>query len=90
MSALPTDDTDPDASLELVEVLKPLRQVHGVATTYGRLWGAAVNGAFPARRVGRRWHVRRGDLPLIVDRPRVCTPIGTSKPLNCNGRGGSF
>ena len=66
MSALPTDDTDPDASLELVEVLKPLRQVHGVATTYERIWGAAFNGAFTARRVGRRWHVRRGDLPLIA------------------------
>ncbi len=64
MSAPPTDD-DID-TLELVEVPAELRRTHGLAVSYQRLWAAAVNGIIPARRVGRRWNVRRGDLPRIA------------------------
>jgi len=56
MSA-PTDD------LELTEVLPELRQRYGIATTYHRLWVAVVEGRIPATRVGKRWKIRRGNLP---------------------------
>jgi len=39
---------------------------HGLATTYQRLWIAAVAGSIPAERVGKKWHVRKDDLPIIA------------------------
>ena len=39
---------------------------HGLATTYQRLWRAVVAGEVPAERVGKKWHVRTADLPIIA------------------------
>jgi len=39
---------------------------HGLATTYHRLWVAVVAGSIPAERVGKKWHVRTADLPIIA------------------------
>ena len=39
---------------------------HGLATTYHRLWVAIIAGHVPAERVGKRWHVRTADLPIIA------------------------
>jgi hypothetical protein len=55
----------PDA-VELILALQELRSVHGVSTTYQRLWAAVVNGQAPALRVGRRWMILRADLPRVA------------------------
>jgi len=39
---------------------------HGLATTYQRLWVAVVAGQVPGVRVGKKWHVREADLPIIA------------------------
>jgi excisionase family DNA binding protein len=56
--------------LELTQALPELRQQHGVAATYHRLWVAVVEGRIPAVRVGKRWKIRRSDLP------RAATALG--------------
>jgi hypothetical protein len=56
---------EPDA-VELILALQELRSVHGVSTTYQRLWAAVVNGQVPAQRVGRRWMILRSQLPGIA------------------------
>jgi hypothetical protein len=40
---------------------------HGLSTTYQRLWVAIVAAQVPAERVGKRWHVREADLPIIAE-----------------------
>jgi hypothetical protein len=41
-------------------------RAHGLSTTYNALWIAIVAGRVPAERVGKRWHVRTADLPIIA------------------------
>jgi len=52
-------------NVPLTDAPRALR-AHGLSTTYQRLWGAVVSGQVPAERVGKRWHVRTADLPIIA------------------------
>ena len=52
-------------NIPLTDAPRALR-AHGLSTTYQRLWGAVVSGQVPAERVGKRWHVRTADLPIIA------------------------
>jgi hypothetical protein len=52
-------------TMPIIEVPRALRE-YGLATTYQRLWRAAVAGSIPAERVGKRWHVRTADLAIIA------------------------
>ena len=52
-------------NIPLTDAPRALR-AHGLATTYQRLWIAIVAGHVPAERVGKRWHVREADLPIIA------------------------
>jgi hypothetical protein len=52
--------------LELIDLLQELRQRHGVAASYARLWAAVTSGQIPACRVGRRWKVSRTHAPLAA------------------------
>jgi hypothetical protein len=53
--------------LELTEVLVKLRAEHAVRASYHQLWMAVVEGRAPAHRVGKRWLVRRHDLPCLAE-----------------------
>ena len=52
-------------NVPLTDAPRALR-AHGLSTTYQRLWGAVVSGQVPGVRVGKRWHVREADLPIIA------------------------
>ena len=52
-------------NIPLTDAPRALR-AHGLSTTYQRLWIAIVAGHVPAERVGKRWHVRAADLPIIA------------------------
>jgi len=52
-------------NIPLTDAPRALR-AHGLSTTYQRLWRAVVNGEVPAERVGKKWHVREADLPIIA------------------------
>ena len=52
-------------NIPLTDAPRALR-AYGLSTTYQRLWGAVVAGSIPAERVGKRWHVRTADLPIIA------------------------
>ena len=52
-------------NVPLTDAPRALR-AHGLSTTYQRLWGAVVSGQVPGVRVGKRWHVRTADLPIIA------------------------
>jgi len=52
-------------TIPLTEAPRALR-AHGLFTTYNALWIAIVAGQVPAERVGKRWHVRAADLPIIA------------------------
>ena len=52
-------------NIPLTDAPRALR-AHGLSTTYNALWIAIVAGRVPAERVGKRWHVRTADLPLIA------------------------
>ena len=52
-------------TMPIIEVPRALRE-YGLATTYQRLWRAVVAGEVPAERVGKKWHVRTADLPIIA------------------------
>ena len=52
-------------NIPLTDVPRALA-AHGLATTYQRLWRAVVAGQVPAERVGKKWHVREADLPIIA------------------------
>ena len=54
-----------DSTLTLTDAPRALA-AYGCETSYQRLWGAVVAGQVPAERVGKRWHVRTADLPLIA------------------------
>ena len=54
-----------DSTLTLTDAPCALRE-YGLATTYQRLWVAVVAGQVPAERMGKRWHVRAADLPIIA------------------------
>jgi hypothetical protein len=51
--------------MPIIEVPRALR-AYGLSTTYQRLWRAVVAGDVPAERVGKKWHVRTADLPIIA------------------------
>jgi hypothetical protein len=51
--------------MPIIEAPRALRE-YGLATTYQRLWRAVVAGEVPAERVGKKWHVRTADLPIIA------------------------
>jgi hypothetical protein len=53
--------------LELTEALEVLRTEHGVQASYHQLWMAVVEGRAPAYRVGKRWKVKRSDVPVIAE-----------------------
>ena len=55
-----------DSKLTLTDAPRALA-AHGLATTYHRLWVAIIAGQVPAERVGKRWHVREDDLPIIAE-----------------------
>jgi len=52
-------------NIPLTDAPRALR-AHGLSTTYNALWIAIVAGRVPAERVGKRWHVRTADLPIIA------------------------
>ena len=52
-------------NVPLTDAPRALR-AHGLSTTYNALWIAIVAGRVPAERVGKRWHVRTADLPIIA------------------------
>jgi len=52
-------------NIPLTDAPRALR-AHGLSTTYNALWIAIVAGQVPAERVGKRWHVRTADLPIIA------------------------
>ena len=52
-------------TMPIIEAPRALRE-YGLATTYQRLWRAVVAGEVPAERVGKKWHVRTDDLPIIA------------------------
>ena len=52
-------------TMPITDAPRALR-AHGLSTTYNALWIAIVAGRVPAERVGKRWHVRTADLPLIA------------------------
>ena len=54
-----------DSTLTLTDAPRALA-AHGLATTYHRLWVAIIAGQVPGVRVGKRWHVREADLPIIA------------------------
>ena len=54
-----------DSTITLTDAPRALA-AHGLATTYHRLWVAIIAGQVPAERVGKRWHVRAADLPIIA------------------------
>ena len=55
-----------DSTLTLTDAPRALA-AHGLATTYHRLWVAIIAGQVPAERVGKRWHIRAADLPIIAE-----------------------
>ena len=55
-----------DSTITLTDAPRALA-AHGLATTYHRLWVAIIAGQVPAERVGKRWHVREADLPIIAE-----------------------
>jgi hypothetical protein len=64
-----------DDELDLITLREKLQKKHGgKAPTYSRLWRAAVNGQFPARRIHRIWHVRQTDIPLVEAYYELTTP----------------
>jgi len=52
-------------TMPITDAPRALR-AHGLSTTYNALWIAIVAGRVPAERVGKRWHVRTADLPIIA------------------------
>ena len=52
-------------NIPLTDAPRALR-AHGLSTTYNALWTAIVAGEVPAERVGKKWHVRTADLPIIA------------------------
>ena len=52
-------------TIPLTDAPRALR-AYGLSTTYNALWTAIVAGEVPAERVGKRWHVRTADLPIIA------------------------
>ena len=52
-------------NIPLTDVPRALA-AHGLATTYHQLWVAVVAGQVPAKRVGKKWHVREADLATIA------------------------
>jgi hypothetical protein len=52
-------------TIPLTEAPRALR-AHGLSTTYNVLWIAIIAGHVPGVRVGKRWHVRATDLPIIA------------------------
>jgi hypothetical protein len=52
-------------TMPIIEAPRALRE-YGLATTYNAIWIAAVAGSIPAERVGKKWHVRKDDLPIIA------------------------
>jgi len=54
-----------DSTLTLTDAPRALA-AYGCETSYQRLWGAVVAGQVPGVRVGKRWHVRTADLPIIA------------------------
>ena len=52
-------------NITLTDAPRALR-AHGCETSYSRLWRAVVAGQVPAERVGKKWHVREADLPIIA------------------------
>lgn len=58
--ALPTDD------IALPDVAAELRRQFGIAVTYQQLWAGVVSGRLPAYRLGRRYRIKRGDLPNVA------------------------
>ena len=57
---------DSTLTLTLTDAPRALA-AHGLATTYHRLWVAIIAGQVPAERVGKRWHIRAADLPIIAE-----------------------
>ena len=55
-----------DSTITLTDAPRALA-AHGLATAYQRLWVAIVAGQVPGVRVGKRWHVREADLPIIAE-----------------------
>ena len=53
-------------NIPLTDAPRALR-AHGLSTTYQCLWVAVVAGQVPSVRVGKRWHVREADLPIIAE-----------------------
>ena len=53
-------------NIPLTDAPRALR-AYGLSTTYNALWTAIVAGQVPAERVGKRWHVREADLPIIAE-----------------------
>ena len=43
-----------------------LREQYGSSPRYQMVWAGAINGLFPARRVGRRWQVQPSDVPAVA------------------------
>lgn len=58
---------DASDDLDIPDAVRELRINHGVAVRYAPFWQAAVEGRIPATRVGKRWQVRRADLPAIAE-----------------------
>ena len=56
---------DSTLTLTLTDAPRALA-AHGLATTYHRLWVAIIAGQVPGVRVGKRWHIRAADLPIIA------------------------
>lgn len=57
--------TENHATVTLTDLPRALR-AYGVDTTYQRCWRAVVAGHIPADRDGRKWSVKKADLPVIA------------------------
>jgi hypothetical protein len=72
---------DPNDLLELPEVLIELRRAYGVNATYATLWGRIMAGKVPAERAGKRWRVKRSDMPEVAKAMAAGTPAApTPRP----------
>lgn len=51
--------------IHLTDLPKVLR-ADGVKATYNQIYRRALQGDFPAERIGGRWYVRAGDVPQVA------------------------
>jgi hypothetical protein len=55
-----------DEKLTLTDLPRALRDM-GLDVSYRRIWVAVTEGRVPAEKHGKRWMIKRADLPAVAD-----------------------